>query len=119
VDIQKLSQSVAADVTRQVLAAIDSRPSTTHAITKSEMDNNLAPIIKALSELALSIKSIQATTLDDPPSPGRHSPSSKTDREPQLGPSLPGNGSPDRKKIKNGTDDTMDADCAIRVVGQE
>jgi hypothetical protein len=40
-DIQKLLQSVTADVTKQVLAAIDSYPGTTQAITKSEMDNNL------------------------------------------------------------------------------
>jgi hypothetical protein len=118
-DIQKLSQSVADDVTRQVLATIDSCPSTTQAITKSEMDNNLAPIIKALSKLALSIKSIQANNNDGPPSPGRNPPSSKTIRETQEGPSLPGNGSPDQKKIKNGTKDTMEADYAIGAVGQK
>jgi hypothetical protein len=116
-DIQNLTQSVAADVTRQVLAAIDSHPGTTQAITKSEMDNNLAPIIRALNELTLSIKSIQDRS-NDPPSPGRSSPSSKTDPATIDGTSLPGNGSPDRKKTKNGTDNTMDADFAKGAVGQ-
>jgi hypothetical protein len=111
-DIQRLSQSVAADVTRQVLAAIDKHPSTTQAITKSEMDNNLAPIIRALNELTLSIKSIQDSN-EGPLSPGRSSIRATPDS-----PSLPGNGSPDRKKIKNGTAETMEADYAVGVVGQ-
>jgi hypothetical protein len=121
-DIQKLSQSVAADVTRQVLAAIDSHPGTTQAITKSDMDNNLAPIIQALNELTLSIKAIQDNnnnTNNDPNiSPGRSSPSSKTIRATQEGPSIPSNGSPDRKKIKNGTE-PMEADYAVSVVGHK
>jgi hypothetical protein len=111
-DIQNLSQSVAADVTRQVLAAIDKYPGTTQAITKNEMDNNLAPIIKALNELTLSIKSIQDRT-DNSLSPARSSIRPTPDS-----PSLPGNGSPDRKKIKNGTTETMEADFATGVVGQ-
>ena len=117
-DIQKLSQSVAADVTKQVFAAIDSHPGTTKAITKSEMDNNLAPIIRALNELTLSIKSIQDSR-DSTPNSGRSSPSTKTIRATQEGPSLPGHGSPDRKKIKNGTTEPMEADYAVSVVGQK
>jgi hypothetical protein len=117
-DIQKLSQSVAADVTRQVLAAIDSHPGSTQAITKSDMDNNLAPIIRALNELTLSIKTIQEQN-NHTTSPGRTSPSSKTIRETPAGNPIPGNGSPDRKKIKNGTDETMDADYATGAVGPE
>jgi hypothetical protein len=79
------------------------------------MDNNLAPIIRALNELTLSIKSIQERN-EGATSPGRSSPS-KTDRA-SDGPSLPGNGSPDRKKIKNGSAETMEADYAVRAVGQ-
>ena len=77
------------------------------------MDNNLAPIIKALNELTLSIKSIQDRT-DNSLSPARSSIRSTPDS-----PSLPGNGSPDRKKIKNGTVEPMEADYyATGVVGQ-
>jgi hypothetical protein len=121
-DIHNLTQSVAANVTRQVLAAIDSHPGTTQAITKSEMDSNLAPIIQALKELTISINSIQniQNHKNEPPlSPGRTSPSTKNIRDTPEGTSLPGNGSPDRKKNKNDKDDTMDADFAKGAVGQK
>ena len=111
-DIQRLSESVAADITRQVLTAIDSHPGTTQAITKSEMDNNLTPIIRALNTLTLSIKSIQDNT------EGSLSPGHSSIRATPNSPSLPGNGLPDRKKIKNGTTETMEADYTQGTVGQ-
>jgi hypothetical protein len=81
------------------------------------MDSNLAPIIQALQELTFSINSIQNKT-ETPLSPGRSSPT-KNIRDSPEGTSLPGNGSPDRKKNKNGKDETMEADFAKGVVGQK